>query len=226
VVVEDDGEDVQALTREQLAAFLLVVHPRHRVFFELLAATGLRISEAIGLQWRHLQLDGSSPHVQVRRGVVRGKVGPPKTRHSRRDVPIDTSLARSLRGHRSASEWPGEDDLVFTATNGAFLHAGNLRRRVLKVAAEEAGAPWAGFHTFRHTCASLLFASGRNAVQVQRWLGHHSPAFTLSTYVHLLDGDVGQPLDLAAVLGANTVQADPTPLDAIEFPDYVEDLAA
>jgi integrase len=225
-VVEDDGEDVQALTREQLAAFLLVVHPRHRVFFELLAATGLRISEAIGLQWRHLQLDGSSPHVQVRRGVVRGKVGPPKTRHSRRDVPIDTSLARSLRGHRSASEWPGEDDLVFTATNGAFLHAGNLRRRVLKVAAEEAGAPWAGFHTFRHTCASLLFASGRNAVQVQRWLGHHSPAFTLSTYVHLLDGDVGQPLDLAAVLSANTVQADPTPLDAIEFPNYVEDLAA
>jgi integrase len=28
--------------------------------------------------------------------------------------------------------------------------------------------PWAGFHTFRHTCATLLFAEGRNAVQVQR----------------------------------------------------------
>ena len=44
------------------------------------------------------------------------------------------------------------------------------------------------------TCASILFAEGRNAVQVQRWLGHHSAAFTLATYVHLLDGDLGEPL--------------------------------
>jgi hypothetical protein len=44
------------------------------------------------------------------------------------------------------------------------------------------------------TRASILFAEGRNAVQVQRWLGHHSAAFTLATYVHLLDGDLGEPL--------------------------------
>jgi len=50
---------------------------------------------------------------------------------------------------------------------------------------------------FRHTCASLLFAQGRNAVQVQRWLGHHSAAFTLASYVHLLDGDIGAPLTLS-----------------------------
>ena len=42
--------------------------------------------------------------------------------------------------------------------------------------------------------ASLLFDEGRNAVQVQRWLGHHSPAFTLATYVHLLSDDLGAPL--------------------------------
>ena len=45
-----------------------------------------------------------------------------------------------------------------------------------------------------HLRASILFAEGRNAVQVQRWLGHHSAAFTLATYVHLLDGDIGEPL--------------------------------
>ncbi len=54
---------------------------------------------------------------------------------------------------------------------------------------------WVGFHAFRHTCATLPFAEGRNAVQVQRWLGHHSPAFTLATYVHLLYGDLGAPLE-------------------------------
>jgi integrase len=41
-----------------------------------------------------------------------------------------------------------------------------------------------------------LFAEGRNAVQVQRWLGHHSAAFTLAIYVHLLDGDLGEPLTM------------------------------
>jgi hypothetical protein len=49
-------------------------------------------------------------------------------------------------------------------------------------------------HTFRHTVASRLFAEGRNVVQVQRWLGHHSASFTLDTYVHLLDNDLGESL--------------------------------
>ncbi|MGI8806174.1 MAG: tyrosine-type recombinase/integrase, partial [Thermoleophilaceae bacterium] len=52
------------------------------------------------------------------------------------------------------------------------------------------------FHTFRHTCASMLFERGANAKQVQRWLGHHSASFTLDTYVHLLEDDLGEPLVL------------------------------
>lgn len=60
-----------------------------------------------------------------------------------------------------------------------------------------------GFHAFRHTCASILFAEGRNAVQVQRWLGHRSAAFTLATYVHLLDGDLGEPLAILQKGGQN-----------------------
>jgi hypothetical protein len=53
-----------------------------------------------------------------------------------------------------------------------------------------AGVPWVGFHTFRHTCATTLFRRGLNAKQVQVWLGHHSPAFTLATYVHFLADDL------------------------------------
>jgi integrase len=59
---------------------------------------------------------------------------------------------------------------------------------------------WASFHTFRHTCASLLFDSGRNIRQVCDWLGHADPAFTLRTYVHLIDGGLGEPLELGAEL--------------------------
>jgi integrase len=70
----------------------------------------------------------------------------------------------------------------------------NLRRRTLKPAAEEAGVPWVGFHSFRHTTASMLISEGRNIVQVSRWLGHHSPSFTLDVYAHLMDEGVGDAL--------------------------------
>jgi integrase len=163
--------------------------------------------------------------VKVRRGVVRGTLGPPKSRYSRREVPLDVELVRALHELRKESEWPRDEDLVFPASNGAYLHVGNLRRRVLKPAREEADLDWVGFHTFRHTCASLLFASGRNAVQVQRWLGHHSAAFTLSRYVHLLDGDLGEALSLP-VQGANKVQTCPTPPDAIPVATLESDLAS
>jgi integrase len=99
--------------------------------------------------------------------------------------------------------------------------------RVFKPAAEEAGVPWAGFHTLRHTCATMLFAQGRNAVQVQRWLGHHSAAFTLNTYIGLLDQDVGEPLRIPEPRqGANNVQTDPTPIDATTTEGLVPSLAA
>jgi integrase len=62
-----EAEDVRPFTRAQLASFLALVHPRYRLFFRFLAATGLRRSEAIALQRKHLHLDGSTPHVKVRR---------------------------------------------------------------------------------------------------------------------------------------------------------------
>jgi integrase len=191
---------VRALSREQLRDFLAIVHTRHRLMFRFLAATGLRVSELLALQWRHLQLDGSEPHVKVRRALVRGRIEPPKSRYGRREIPLDPSLVDELRAHRRDSEWAGADDYVFPSLAGTPLKPENLRRRVLKPVAEEVGAPWAEFHTFRHTCASLLFERGRNAVQVQRWLGHHSPAFTLAVYVHLLDAGIGEPLALDAEL--------------------------
>ncbi len=61
---------------------------------------------------------------------------------------------------------------------------------VVKEAARKTGVPWAGLHTLRHTCATTLFRNGWNAKQVQHWLGHHSPAFTLAKYVHLLPEDI------------------------------------
>jgi integrase len=200
--IEDDEDKAKAMTREELAMFLRVVPAKWRTAFRFLAATGVRWSEFIALRWGDLRIDGSSPHVRVRRAIVKAEVKPPKSRHGKRDIPLDAALCRELRALRSGSEFNSEDDLVFPAQNGSPLRQENVRRRVLRIAAEEAGVPWIGFHSFRHTCASLLFANGRNVKQVQRWLGHHSPAFTLDTYIHLLSDGVGGGLDLDSELAS------------------------
>ena len=84
----------------------------------------------------------------------------------------------------------------------------NLFARVLKPAAKKAGVPWAGFHTLRHTCATTLFRNGLNAKQVQIWLGHHSPAFTMATYVHLLPDDLGDAAFLDALTSTSGTKAE------------------
>ena len=113
------------------------------------------------------------------------------------DVPIPHGVVLALRQWRRETEWPGDTDLVFHSQRGTALRFENVRLRYLRPAAE-AGAPWAGFHTCRQTAASLPFARGANAVQVQKWLGHHSPDFTLDTYVRLLSEDTLEALDVTA----------------------------
>jgi integrase len=166
----------------------------------------MRISESLALRWRDLQLDGSAPHVRVRRALVRGRFGPPKSRHGRRDIPISHPLVIALRTHHQRTEWPRPDDIVFASSVGTPLRPENLRRALLP-AAEEAGVPWLGFHAFRHFFASALIADGRNVVQVSRLLGHHSPAFTLTVYAHLMDESTGGPLDLDVALASAATRA-------------------
>jgi hypothetical protein len=62
----------------------------------------------------------------------------------------------------------------------------------------------------------MLFRSGLNAKQVQMWLGHHSPAFTLAVYVHLLPDDLPNPdfLDALTQPGEAQGASRQTPADA------------
>jgi hypothetical protein len=78
--------------------------------------------------------------------------------------------------------------------------ATNRGDRTVEGLATPPGRP-AGVTPFRHTCATILFRAGWNAVQVQRWHGHHKPSFTLVTYVRLLDEDVPEPLVFGGLSG-------------------------
>ena len=158
-----------------------------RLLFEFMAHTGLRIGEALALQWEHLDL--GRRRVQVRRRWYRGSFAPPKSRYGRRDVPITEGMSRALWELRKGSK-AQDGALVFASATGTPLDAANLSRRVFAPAAKAAGVPWATFHTLRHTCATTLFRHGLNAKQVQGWLGHHAASFTIDTYIHLLDDDL------------------------------------
>jgi integrase len=189
----EDEEHARPFPGQTMERVVSLVAPTHRLMFELLAATCLRRSELLALEGRHLNLSGGKPHVKVRKRLRRRRgvglvIGPLKSRYSRREVPIPSEIAARLAALKTEPDAP-----VFNS-EGRPLDPDNLYARVLRPATREAGVEWAGFHTFRHTVASRLFAEGRNAVQVQRWLGHHSPSFTLDTYIHLLDPDLGEPL--------------------------------
>lgn len=136
------------LTREQLAALLAEVPTGWRPFFEVLASTGLRISEAIALRVTDVDLSTDHPRIYVRRSIVDGQLTGPKSRHGRRVIPISTALAAQLRPIAADRS---ETDLLFVGAQGATLRPGNLRYRVMIPAAERAGVPWARFHTLRHT---------------------------------------------------------------------------
>lgn len=193
-------ERPKAMTRAELAMLLEAIPDDWRLFFEFLAHTGLRISEAVGLTWAHVDV-GDSPRIRVREQYYKGQRRRLKSGSGRRDVPLSPGMTARLVAHRR-DNYAGEENPVFASRAGTELLPANVYRRVLVPAAERVGLVVAvegrdeprtavSFHTFRHTCASLLFAEGRNVKQVQEWLGHADPGFTLRTYVHLLDEGLG-----------------------------------
>lgn len=200
-------EQGRFLTREQLRRLLEEIPAAWSPFFELLASTGLRVSEAIALRWMDLEL-GEMPCLWVRRSVVKGVIGAPKSRFGKRCVPLDSALSVRLGARRKPKE--SEEALVFASERGTPLNPDNVRHRVLAPALKRAGLSGVGFHAFRHTCASLLIERGLSPLRLQRWMGHHSAAYTLDVYGHLIDAELAPALDLRAELSSLTGKKRPS----------------
>jgi integrase len=184
----------KALAPEELIALIAQMpEGMPRLLVRFLAATGLRAGEVKALMWA--DLDVAERRIRIERRLYRGRTDAPKSRYGVRVIPVSRDMAHDLAAHRLATPFSNDGDPIFANTAGSPLDANNFSARVLKPAAERAGVPWASFHTFRHTCASNLMRAGVTPKQVQVWMGHHSAAFTMTTYAHLLpddlpDGDV------------------------------------
>jgi integrase len=198
----DEKERAKALTRAELATLLSAIPEDWHLFFEFLVHTGLRISEAAGLTWKNLELE-NKPRVKVREQFYRGKRKVLlKSEAGHRDIPLAPRMTARLAAHREAN-YSGPKEPVFPSSVGTELIRGKVAEKVLNPARGLVGMTWVSFHSFRHTCASLLFANGKNLKQIQTWLGHADPAFTLRTYIHLLEDGVGSAdfLDDAIEIG-------------------------
>jgi integrase len=146
--------------------------------------TGLRVGELLALRWKHLDfLRGA---IQIRETVFEGKFGAPKTKSSRRDVPMSEPLREALLAQRGRSRQTRLEDLVFTSRKQTPLNPKNLLNRQLRPACSALELPAVSWHSFRHTHATLLSEVGESLKTAQALLGHSDMETTLNVYTHAI----------------------------------------
>ncbi len=194
----------RALTAADVVAILGSMPEQWRVFFTLLAQSGVRIGELLGLTWANVHL-GDDAHVMVAEQVYRGQRKKVKTEASRARVPISATMASwlaELRPEDTAADAP-----VFASITGTPLNYANVYNRVLRPALVAAGLAVVvgenakgepvydyqgiAFHSFRRACGSLLLAHGKTLKQVQGWLRHSQLTTTMNVYIHQVDDGLG-----------------------------------
>ncbi|MFK5582386.1 tyrosine-type recombinase/integrase [Serinicoccus sp. LYQ131] len=172
------------LSVDQVETLAATVH-HHSTLVRVAAYCGLRWGEVAALQVGDIDLRARRLRVQRAQVEVSGRIEikAPKSRHGQRRVPVPGRLVDELR---QLTQGRPASALLFTSPEGERLRASNWKRWS---GWSEAVASMGGgirFHDLRHTCASLLIQAGATPVEVQRILGHSTPATTLNLYTHLL----------------------------------------
>ncbi|MDD3815669.1 MAG: site-specific integrase [Desulfocapsaceae bacterium] len=170
------------LTKEVLTRLLdtfLKHKPEHYPLALLLARTGMRIGEAVALNWDDIDFDKAI--ITVRRAKSRTVIDTPKSGKSR-NIDMSNQLSVVLRERKSEakSKW------VFPGIKSDTLDATAWRRRTFDKILELAGLQKMRVHDLRHTYASLMLEQGQPLIYIQRQLGHHSIQITADIYSHLI----------------------------------------
>lgn len=185
---------------------------RLRPLLVLVATTGLRRGEALGLRWGDIDLQAGS--LRVSRSLVRTSKGiemdnQTKTPRGRRTIPLAQSVVVELRDHkaRQAGErlkagpaWRNLD-LVFCTEDGGPLEPRNVSRWYAGLTLL-CGVEDRGMHALRHYAATAMLESGSTVRTVADVLGHSDVSITLNVYASSRDDSQRQAIDgLASGLG-------------------------
>jgi integrase len=183
-----------AVTLREFLAASYASGDRLHPLWVLLATTGMRRGEALGLRRSDVDLDAGRLRVvqtiiQVRSRVT---IGEPKTARGRRPIALDGGTVAVLREHRQRSleermlVGPAFEDrgLVFHHPDGSCLKPDAVSAAfVRRVCA--AGLPRLTLKGLRHTWATLALERGIHPRVVQERLGHSTIAITLGIYSHV-----------------------------------------
>lgn len=187
---EQDEDDMRLLEHAEFDDLYSEVPEHYQPLVLTLFGTGLRWSEATALQVGDVSVSqGTLRVVRAWKKNSKGegpgfKLGPPKTKKSRRTVALPPEVAQvlaALTSGRARTDW------VFETATGRVVRHNNFYNRIWIPAAERAAlAPRPRIHDARHTHASWLLAQGIPIHVVQARLGHESITTTVDTYGHLV----------------------------------------
>jgi integrase len=195
-VVDEKKQRKPSLTASEVDQILGRAKGRYKVLFALLAGTGLRIGEALGLKLgEHLSGDFST--IRVRQSVWRGSVQAPKTDNAVREIDVPASLAALLKG----SVGGRNSGFLFQSESGRPLTQRNLLRDGLgKIRRDMKLEDGKGFHAFRRFRTAHL-RKNRVPWDLQKlWLGHANKDVT-DRYAEQLKEDVQWRKEVAESAG-------------------------
>lgn len=199
------SEGKRAFTVDELRRFLETAHDpanNHRVtvsplIWGVMLATGCRGGEVLALTWSDLNLERGE--LEIRRTITRDEqsgwtIGDdPKTRASRRRVPLPEHLIVKLRAHRAHQNtqrlrmgvhW-SDNDLVFPRADGRLIRPHVLWQRFKRILVLARLPDNLTPHSLRHTAATLMIERGVDYNTVKSLLGHESITTTLDRYAHV-----------------------------------------
>ena len=213
--IKAEAKQVDFLTPEQAKVFLAALDDaplRWRCMMTILILEGLRRGEVVGLQWSDIDFEKCTISVNRSVGYVPGQgvtVGTPKSKNSIRTLPLSAPALVLLREWKQAQA----EECGAVLLPHAYIFA--LETDVYQPMFPTAPTRWLSRfvkahnlpdvspHDLRHTCGSLMLASGEASIKdIQDFLGHEDAKTTLKFYAGTTPETLRKAAEgLAAVLG-------------------------
>lgn len=179
---------------EQAFQIMIQLEEPYRTLVFLVAVTGLRISEALGLQWRDLDYQHHVIHLQrawVGSTIIEGL----KTENSGAPVPLGDLLAESLKRWHAETPYGKPSDWIFPSMklqgkkpmSASIMVADKIRPAAIRAGVRLEPGQRFGFHNFRHSLATFLVSRGQNIKIVQELMRHSKVTTTLQLYSQAVD---------------------------------------
>jgi integrase len=149
--------------------------------------TGVRIAEAIGLQWKHLSEDCST--IVISESLSRGVRKPTKTNRAR-TFRLSSSISQMLQEMKPIDASP--EDLVFKTANGNPINDKSFRNRAWVNVLQERGVLYRKPYVMRATFISHALAGGMSPMMVSQITGH-DPQVMFKHYAGVIESTPKAP---------------------------------